>query len=284
MEPTNDREDPTVTRLRTALPLAACLPALLAALLVMAPGALAQQAAPPAPAIPSAAEEIDRAKSTVGKWVATQELIFKERKAWQQEKEILVSRTELLDKEIAAQQEKLNQSRQALGEAQANRAEVESGKSELAGTQQMLSGRITALEAKVRTLFKVLPEATREKVDPLYRRMPEDGASTKVSLAERYQNVLGILNEINRIGNEITLATEIRPLSDGKPSEVKTVYIGLAQAYFVSARGEAGVGFPGTDGWQWTPNNELAPQIAQVIQVLENKTKPQFVPLPATIR
>lgn len=274
IEPTYDREDPTVTRLRTAL--------LLAALWAAAPGAQAQQA--PAAPPPTAAEEIDQAKSTVGKWVATQELIFKERKAWQQEREILTSRVELLDKEIAAQQEKLNASRQALGEANAKRAEVESGKSELSGTQATLAARIAGLEAEVRALYKVLPEVTREKVDPLFRRMPEDSATTKVSLAERTQNVLGILNEINRIGSEITLATEIRPLSDGKPSEVKTVYLGLAQAYFVSARGEAGVGFPGPDGWQWTPSNELAPQITQVIQVLENKLKPQFVSLPATIR
>lgn len=263
-----------MTRLHSAL--------LIAALLSTAPGALAQQSSPPAG--PTAAEEIDQAKSTVGKWVATQELIFKERKAWQQEQEILASRIELLDKEIAAQQEKLGESRRALGESNAKRAAVESGRSELTGTQAMLARRIAELESEVRRLYAVLPETTREKVDPLYRRMPEDPATTRVSLAERMQNVLGILNEINRIGSEITLATEIRPLSDGKPSEVKTVYVGLAQAYFVSARGEAGVGVPGADGWQWTPRNELAPQIAQVIQVLENKAKPQFVSLPATIR
>ncbi len=269
-----------MTRLRTALLVAAFLPA---ALLSAAPVARAQQA-PAAPPAPTTAEEIDQAKSDVGKWVATQELIFKERKAWQQEREILASRVELLDKEIAAQQEKLNESRQALGAASAKRAEVESGRSELSGTQSMLADRIAGLESEVRALYKVVPEATREKVDPLYRRMPEDPATTKVSLAERTQNVLGILNEINRISSEITLASEIRPLSDGKPSEVKTVYLGLAQAYFVSARGEAGVGFPGPDGWQWTPRDELAPQITQVIQVLENKVKPQFVSLPATIR
>ncbi len=232
----------------------------------------------------STSDGIDQTKSILGKWVATEELIFKERKAWQQEQEILTSRIELLDKEIAAQQEKLNESRQALGEAQTRRAEVDSGRSQLTGTQATLAERVTGLEGKVRALYRVLPAATREKVDPLYRRIPEDAASTRVSLAERYQNVLGVLNEINRIGSEITLATEIRPLSDGKPSEVKTVYVGLAQAYFVSASGEAGVGYPGPEGWQWTPDNDLAPKIAQVIQILENKTKPQFVSLPATIR
>ena len=267
--PDIDREDPTVNRPRTAL--------FLAAALLAGPTVLAQPA-------PTASEGIDQTKSVLGKWVATQELIFKERKAWQQEHEILTSRIELLDKEIAAQQQKLDESRRALGEALARKAEVESGKGELTGTQASLSGRVAGLEAKVRSLSKLLPEATREKVDPLYRRIPEDPGSTKVSLAERFQNVLGILNEINRIGSEITLATEIRPLSDGRPSEVKAVYVGLAQAYFVSARGEAGVGFPGSDGWQWTPDNDLAPQITQVIQILENKSTPQFVSLPATIR
>ena len=41
------------------------------------------------------------------------------------------------------------------------------------------------------------------------------------------------------------MVTEVRTLSDGKPAEVRTVYVGLAQAYFVSPKGDAGIGRPG---------------------------------------
>jgi len=114
--------------------------------------------------------------------------------------------------------------------------------------------------------------------------MPAPGATSKVTVAERLQNVLGILNEMNKLNGEITVASEIRPLSDGKPSEVKTVYVGLGQAYFVSAGGEAGIGRPSQSGWIWQPANELSAQITTVLEILQNKSGPKFVPLPVTIQ
>jgi hypothetical protein len=65
---------------------------------------------------------------------------------------------------------------------------------------------------------------------------------------------------------------------------VKTVYVGLGQAFYVSASGEAGVGRPGPEGWQWRPANELARNIGTMIQILQNKAKPVFVSLPVEIR
>ncbi len=91
------------------------------------------------------------------------------------------------------------------------------------------------------------------------------------------------MNEVNKANGEITLATEVRTLSDGKPSEVKTVYLGLGQAYYLSAKGEAGVGRPSSEGWVWTPDNELASKILQVVEMLEGKAQPKFVPLPVKI-
>jgi hypothetical protein len=52
----------------------------------------------------------------------------------------------------------------------------------------------------------------------------------------------------------------------------------------LSARGEAGVGRPGEAGWEWTAANHLAQDVADVIEILENKGKPKFVALPVTIQ
>jgi hypothetical protein len=76
----------------------------------------------------------------------------------------------------------------------------------------------------------------------------------------------------------------VRTLSDGKPAEVRTVYVGLAQAYFVSPKGDAGIGRPGDSGWGWSPASEIAPQIEQVVEVLQNKAKPHFVSLPVKVQ
>ena len=60
--------------------------------------------------------------------------------------------------------------------------------------------------------------------------------------------MFGILNELNNANNDVTIHYEVHNLADGKPSEVKAIYVGLAQAYYVTARGEAGIGLQAADG------------------------------------
>ena len=105
-----------------------------------------------------------------------------------------------------------------------------------------------------------------------------------VTAAERFQNVLGVLNELNKSNNEIAVNYEVRTLADGRPSEVKVVYVGLAQAYFVSPGGEAGIGRPGVDGWVWEPTKTAAGDVLIALEILQGKHTPAFVPLPVKIQ
>lgn len=219
----------------------------------------------------------------MAKWVETQQLIAKETRDWQQGKEMLQSRIALLKSEIAALDGKLK-------ELQATGADADHKRSGLVAEDQSLVSAATSLavwagelEGQLQELGKRLPDPLREKVGPLYARMPADPKNTKVSLAERYQNVVGILNEVAKFNNEISMASEVRSLG-GKPSEVKTVYVGLAQAYYLSAGGEAGVGRPDASGWQWEPVAGLAPKVQEVVEVLQSKASPKYVPLPVTIQ
>lgn len=245
------------------------------ALLAVA-GARAEEAGSP--------KSVDAARSTLEKWVETQSIISREKKDWLQGKEILQSRIEAVRKEIAQIEERLKQTRADKGEADKVGAGLAAERQTISDVTDALSGHIAELEAKVKVLYRTLPESLREKLQPLYQRMPEDAAHARVTLAERFQNVLGILNEMNRLNSEVTVASEIRPLSDGKPSEVKTIYVGLGQAYFVSARGEAGVGRPSADGWTWQKDDGIARDINLVLEILQSKSSPQFVPLPVDIR
>lgn len=233
---------------------------------------------------PASGGAIQETRTTLGKWVETQQILSREKKDWQQWKEILQSRIDLIGSEIGQLKEKLGLVRTDRGKFEGDRAGLLAEKEEIRTTTAVLAGQLGDLEVKIRRLGGALPPSLREKVQPLFERMPADADTTRVSLAERFQNVLGILNEMNRINSEITVATEIRPLSDGKPSEVKTVYIGFGLAYFVSAQGEAGIGHPAETGWTWQPANELAPRINEVLEIMGNKSSPKFVSLPADIQ
>jgi hypothetical protein len=140
------------------------------------------------------------------------------------------------------------------------------------------------MEGQIRKLAKQMPEPIATKLQPLLQRMPAEGAPSRVSTAERFQNVLGILNELNRANSEITVAYEIRTLADGTSSEVQVIYVGLAQAYYNSPRGEAGIGRPSEDGWKWAPAPEAAASILLALEIIQGKHSPSFVPVPIDIR
>jgi hypothetical protein len=233
---------------------------------------------------PAPATSLEGARGALEKWVQTQQIISREKKEWQQGRELLTSRIQLVKDEIAQLREKVGESHSNEQEFQKSRSEVSAERDAVKAISAELAEEVGALEGHVRTLYKQVPESLREKLQPLYDRMPLDPAASRVTVAERFQNVLGILNEMNRLNSEITVASEIRSLSGGKPSEVKTLYLGLGQAWYLSARGEAGVGRPAPEGWSWEPAPEIAAEVGRALEILQNKSSPKFIQLPVTIR
>ena len=231
-----------------------------------------------------AATTLDETRLTLNKWIETQQIISKERNDWQQGKEILLGRLELVRKEVTALEQKIEAAGTSLAEAERKRAELQIENDALGATGARLTEAVTAMEARVKQLHAAMPQPVRERIDPLYQRIPEDPAATRVSAAERFQNVLGILNELNKANNEITVSYDVRTLADGKPGEVRAVYAGLAQAWYVSAGGEAGIGRPVAEGWQWEPSNAIAPQVLETLDILQGKGSPEFVGLPVKIQ
>jgi FtsZ-binding cell division protein ZapB len=227
---------------------------------------------------------LDDTRAVLGKWIETQQIISKERNDWQQGKEILVGRIDLVKKEIATLEEKIQQTETGISESSKKKEELAVENDQLKAAVAQLTDAVAGMEGEVRRLAKSLPEPIQTKLQPLLQRIPEDPAKVRVSASERFQNVLGILNEVNKANTEITVNYEVRTLADGKPSEVKVVYVGLAQAYYVSARGEAGIGRPSADGWKWEPSKAVADDVLVTLEILEGKHSPAFVPLPVKLQ
>lgn len=224
------------------------------------------------------------ARLTMEKWIETEQVLAKERKEWQQGKEILTGRLELVAQEIAALEEKLALAQAGVAQASAKRDELTAQNDELEAAGAQLTGVVTGFEGDVRRLMRTLPEPLQKRLLPLFQRMPEDPATTKVSVAERFQNVLGMLNEANKANQEMAVEYEVRELSAGSRAEVRVLYVGLAQAYYVSSNGEAGIGRPADDGWRWEASKAIAGDVLQALDIASGKQTPAFVPLPVKIR
>lgn len=227
---------------------------------------------------------IESSRLAMSKWIETQQIISKEKKDWQQQKEILVGRRELVGQEVAGLEEKIRQAGQSVAQAEKRRQELLAEKEGLNAIATRLAARLAELEADVHRIVKQLPDHVKAKVLPLSQRIPQDPAATRVSVAERFQNVIGILNEVNKTNGEITVNYEVHELSGGRPSEVRALYVGLAQAYFVSPGGEAGIGRPTADGWKWESSKAISGDVLTALEILQGKHSPVYVPLPVKIQ
>ncbi len=223
-------------------------------------------------------------RAVLEKWVESQRLISQEREDWRLGRELLEDRIGVVRREVEALGEKIAQAGTETTDVDRKLAELKTENETFKAAGAAMQVAVAELEGALRALLVMAPEPLREKVKPLTTRLPQDSADTKMSLPERFQNAIGVLNELTKANGEITLATEIRTLQGGRPAEVRTVYVGLAQAYYVSAGGEAGIGRPTEKGWQWEPANELAPTITDIIQIMQNKAKPRFVAVPVRIQ
>jgi hypothetical protein len=155
---------------------------------------------------------------------------------------------------------------------------------ELQANGKVLAERVVVLEGKARTLLARIPDQLRQRVAPLSQRIPAEGTDTKLSLSERFQNVIGVLNEINKFQRDVHLLREVRALEGGRNAEVSVLYFGVALAYYVTDDGqEAGVGHPSDKGFVWTATPGFAQGIARAVAVKKGEQVAAFVPLPVKL-
>lgn len=229
-------------------------------------------------------EEVQSTRDTLDKWVETRRILSKEKHEWTLSREMLTDRIDLMVSEIESLRARIGDAETSIADADKKRGELIEENESFKQVAEGLEGTIVQLETRTRELLKRLPDPIRERVKPLSQRLPEDPKNTKTSLSERFQNVVGILNEVDKFNREITVASEVRTLTNGKTAEVTALYVGIGQAYYVNTTGTtAGVGTSSKDGWSWTPANEAAGEIAKAIAILKNEQVAEFVLLPVEI-
>jgi hypothetical protein len=232
-----------------------------------------------------AQEPVPDGRATLTQWVDTKRLICKERQDWRAEKALLEDRIQLVRRETENLKEATVQVSSGIGEADQKLAESTAKISELKTATAGLGQDIVRLEAGVVTLLGRAPTPIAERVKPLSQRIPKPGADTRMGLSERFQNVIGILNELNKFSREITVTSEVRDQPDGAKAEVTVMYVGIARAYYCNAAsGLAGIGLPGPDGWVWEPHNGLAQAVADTIAIYRNEKPAGYVLLPGGIQ
>lgn len=244
----------------------------------LAAGAIGLAAARTTTPVPG---DVDEVRATLSELVETRRTISKERSEWAEGRELLQARIDLLAGEAGSLKEREGEAQGSIAEADKKRVELlaenERYKQSAAGLEEVVGG----LEARTKALLMGVPVPLAERVEPLSQRLVGADVETKLSLSERFQNVVGILNELNKFQREVSVFNEIREVSGGSTREVMTLYLGLGVGYYVSPDGAlAGHGQAVNGKWTWTADDSLGPAVSQAIAVYKNEEPAAFVQLP----
>lgn len=233
----------------------------------------------------TAQDKITDTRALLDQWVQTRQIISEEKADWTVEKSILSDTVQLLNSESKRLEEALADLESSATAADEERTTLAAEKEKLTAASAVVEANIGELETQMKRVLKRLPQPLIEKIKPLIRRLPEDHYKTDLSLGERVQNIVGILSQADKFNTTITQTSESREIDGGKIVEVRTLYWGLAMAYYVDASGQyAGIGVPGSDGWEWPRVDGAGAGIKQLIDVYEGSEDITFVNVPARIK
>lgn len=223
-------------------------------------------------------------RTSLEEWVEIRKVISKEKRDWVEGRELLTDSIDIIRGKIASMRKDIEASQTKSTEADAKIEDLVAEQRRLKEASESLVAAIAGFEDRTKALLARVPEPIREQVKPLSLSIPEDPNDTKLSLSQRYQNVVGILNAINKFNGEVKVSSELRTLDDGSSASVTAMYIGIGQGYYVSSNGDAaGVGRSGPEGWVWETANEAAPEIQEAIAIQQGETPAHFVRLPIRI-
>jgi septal ring factor EnvC (AmiA/AmiB activator) len=224
-------------------------------------------------------------RSTLEQWVQTRQLISQTRTDWQTDQETLEQTVALYERELQAIDEQM--SKVATNNTQVATEMIEAMALQKVSNETLGDAKqfATEFEAKIKQLGPQLPGPLQDILKPLLARLPADPANTKMLAAERMQVLVGVLNELDKFNNAVSIFNERRKNDKGEEVSVQTVYIGLGAACFVNEAGD----FAGT-GTRWQKRlgmddqTEIAPTVHEVVKIYRNERAARFVTLPAAVR
>ncbi len=221
-------------------------------------------------------------RETIQQWIQTEEIASRELADWQADQarmqELLaLHRAELqqLDELLAKAGES---SRNADEEKQALQAETAA----LSVARASFIKDLAGFQIRAAAIAKRLPEPLRETTKDQIEMLTDLSATENPR--ELTQALIGMINSADEFNATIPTFSEIREVA-GKRMKVRTLYLGLGQAFYASEDGKsAGIGKPGPDGWQWSERPELANGILRALAVASKDERPDFVELPLQVQ
>lgn len=252
---------------------------LLQAVLLMAASLTAQELPPGTPAAPAAALVPAAAlQQKTKEWILARKLIGEESAAWQAEKLTLSELNQIRAKEASQLDEFVKAAGARVDELTKQKDASSKEREALRKWRGDFEATFVKLEAEAKALSPRFPTPLRDKVEDAILRL--EGGDSDRPLQDRVRDVLLILQSAKEFDDTFTVTSEIREI-EGRKVEVRILYLGLSQAWYVDAGAtHGGYGLPAASGWVWTEDRSIAPAVRDAIAIQTGEATAAFVTLP----
>lgn len=232
-----------------------------------------------------AQSSVAEGKQVVQKWIEARKLISQEKADWIEDKAILEESVRVFTQQSGEITKEIDAAVEATSRTQNEYDDLKKENEDIITATETILAKVKGFEARLNKEIKSLPLYLQERLKPLTVKLPENSEESTLPVTARMQLVVAIIGEIEKFQNAITVASELRKVASGEELEVRTIYIGLAQAFYADQDGiYAGRGIPGADGWQWEDQTGLGDTINLVIDQYEEKATASFTELPVIIK
>ncbi len=231
-----------------------------------------------------AAGSPEAVRAVTREWVAAESAISKERVDWERERALLGDLMRVEEARIASLEGEVSEAEAASSASDRARAELLAESDATAARAERVAAFLAETEGELRDLRTRLPDPLREEIAGLYQRIPENPETAKAGLGQRMQTVVSLLTKIRQFDGGITVSERIGVVpGSGAEASIRTLWLGLGAAYYL-APGDAGVGFPGPEGWEWESRPEFAEAIRESLALAENAAgAPRWIELPVKL-
>jgi len=228
---------------------------------------------------------LEESVNILEEWVQTERLISKEAADWEAEKASMENLLAVYQQEIETLTQIIADAEQDTSAAETRRAELLEQDEEVKKVESQAISALVEAESRIKQLQPVLPPPLKQELTPLFSSLPEDSASTKLSIGQRIQPVVAILTQVQKFNQVVTLVEDFREFEAGRTVQTETVYFGLGAAFYVDQANEhAGVGIPGAEGWEWKEDLSLISSVRNFVDIYRGTQQARYIELPVTIQ
>jgi len=233
----------------------------------------------------STGSPLDETVSALEEWVETERQISESEAEWETSKSSMENLISIYTREIETLVDQIAVAEKDTSAAEIRRTQLNEQSEAVKRIENQVIAAMVEAEERIKTLQPLLPLPLQEELGPLFNSLPEDPKESKLAIGQRIQPLVAILTQIQKFNQVVTVVGGFREFEAGRTVQTDTIYFGLGVAYYIDQADEhAGMGYIGSEGWEWRDDKALIPAVRNFLNIYQGTQQAAYVEMPVSVK